>query len=659
MGATLLLLALWAVKSIAEKKVVLNANPFDAPVFAFGAIVLVSSIISKNRFDSLFQSIPLLLAILLFFVITNTIKDKKGKRMVVASLLLGAAVASLLSTLYFLNLFVLPVTAIRSRYFNSFGSSIQQIAYTLPLLAFVVYKVAKKLNFPKFKINMGEIQKDYFFLIEAGSLLLMALGLVAIVWQIIVLPQKPIVLPYAYGLQTAFATISQDASRFLASFFFGSGYGTFLADFTRFRLPAFNLEPNIWNLSFSYSSSYFLELIATTGLLGAVAFLSILVVAIKTKVNSPLFFSLFFIFVLAFLLPFSFTVVALVFIILALYSVSLTVNNDKRVFDITIVALKLGLNPFETKDKKGEGNLVLPIIFSVIVALLVVLVGYYTFTFMVSDVKFAQSLKAANANNAQATYQLQTQAIQAFPYRSDYHRIFSQINLAIANSLVSQNQKPNQQMQQNIVSLLQQAIASAKNAATLSPLTSQNLQNLSNIYRNLINVGQNADQFAILTMNQAIALDPYNPQLYIQLGGIYYQLNQYDAAQTQFQTAIKLKGDFANAYYNLGHTLEAKGNLTDALSAYQVVRQLVKDNAENLRKIESEISVLQSKVGKTETKPVAQVEQPTKNQPNLDVNTPSVTLPPQKPPIKISPPPGSASVTPSTAPKPTVTPATP
>src|SRR6185436_12741599 len=107
------------------------------------------------------------------------------------------------------------------------------------------------------------------------------------------------------------------------------------------------------------------------------------------------------------------------------------------------------------------------------------------------------------------------------PYRSDYHRIFSQVNLALANSLaasVPAGSTPSQQVQQNIVALLQQSINSGRNAVTLAPLNSINWQNLSVIYRSLINVGQNADQFSLASVNQAIALDPYNPQLYIQAG---------------------------------------------------------------------------------------------------------------------------------------------
>ena len=258
-----------------------------------------------------------------------------------------------------------------------------------------------------------------------------------------------------------------------------------------------------------------------------------------------------------------------------------------------------------------------------------------------------------------------TLKIYEFPYRSDYHRIFSQVNLALANSVASgipQGSSPSAQVQQNIVALLQQSINSGRNAVTLSPRTSANWQNLGVVYRSLINVGQNADQFALASINQAIALDPYNPNLYILAGGIYYQLGQWDQAINQFQVAIQLKQDLANSWYNLGHAYESKGDLQSALAAYQNVRQLSADNKDNVAKIDAEIAALQEKIGNAGNASASNVTPSDTDQGPLEVNQPTTDLPEQNPPIKISPPPAGKTTptpTPSGAvtPSPSVTPA--
>src|SRR3989344_6052238 len=238
--------------------------------------------------------------------------------------------------------------------------------------------------------------------------------------------------------------------------------------------------------------------------------------------------------------------------------------------------------------------------------------------------------------------------MREFPYNASYHRVFSQINLALANSLaqgIQQGSSPSAEVQRNITALLQQSINSGRNAVILAPVTSLNWQNLSQIYRSLINVGQNAEHFAIASMNQEIALDPYNPILRVQLGGIFYQLGKFDNAQNQFRVAINLKRDFANAYYNLGHALEQMGDLQSALEAYQVVKQLSRDNKQNLERIEEEIKTLEAKIGET-VKEAGEISPETEQTP-LSISTPSANLPPQKPPIKISPPPGEQSASPS------------
>ena len=56
--------------------------------------------------------------------------------------------------------------------------------------------------------------------------------------------QKPTILPYGTGFQTAFAAISQDTGRVVQGFLMGSGIGTFITDFTRFKPEAFNLNAN-------------------------------------------------------------------------------------------------------------------------------------------------------------------------------------------------------------------------------------------------------------------------------------------------------------------------------------------------------------------------------------------------------------------------------
>src|SRR6185312_17224825 len=58
--------------------------------------------------------------------------------------------------------------------------------------------------------------------------------------------QKPLILPFQTGFQTAFAAISQDNGRVAQGFFFGSGNGNYATVFSRFKLVIINADPNLW-----------------------------------------------------------------------------------------------------------------------------------------------------------------------------------------------------------------------------------------------------------------------------------------------------------------------------------------------------------------------------------------------------------------------------
>jgi len=232
--------------------------------------------------------------------------------------------------------------------------------------------------------------------------------------------------------------------------------------------------------------------------------------------------------------------------------------------------------------------------------------------------KFTLSQKTETLQNGQKTYDLLRDAIQIFPYRDDYYRLFSQVNLSLANSLttsVKPGEQPTQEMQKAVFSLLQQSINSARSSVEIAPLTVTNWTNLGKIYRSLVNVGQNAEQFSVASYQQAIKLNPYDPQNYIETGGIFYQLGQFDAAIAQFQNAATLKPDLPNAHYNLGHAYEAKGDFDNAMKEYEIVKTLTQQNEESVALINQEIEALQSNMEKakkspTEIEPIPTTQNP-------------------------------------------------
>ncbi len=666
----------YGISMVADRKMFFRGTPFDIAILLFTIIAFASAVFAVNRIDSLTAFFPFLFAVVLYFSITNLVKKENDIVFLVSALVIGALVSTLLSVFQFFNIYLLPFADTHAQGFTTYGSFLDQAIYlaiVLPLAAYLAFPLFqnngiltnKKTLLMRKDGSSGQMSRAIVFAFAAFILLI---GLLITLFELFT-TQKPLILPFATGFQTAFASISQDTT-LLKSFLLGSGFGTYLTDFTRFKSASYNLDQTLWSVTFVRSTSFFLELIATTGFLGALSFLFLVYRVIRQRVFFlPLVIAL----LAAFLLPFSPVIVTLFFVILAIFASLLALHHPNKfpTFEFHFVAFNQGLvnaTPEGATSRQHSSRFLPSVVFIVLLALVGV-VGYFTFEYLQSDMVFEQSLVAARQNKAQTTYDLQRQAISIFPYRDLYYTVFSQTNLALANSLAAsqpKNKKPDATVQNTILQLIQQSITSGRAAVSVAPETASDWNNLSSIYRSLIGFGQNADAYAIATSQQAIALDPKNPQQYINLGGIYYQLGQWDNAITQFTYAWNAKSDYANAYYNLGHAYEAKGDLNNALQAYQVVQQLVSGNKANSDKISAEIKALQNKInsqtqGNSNNAGSNQQANTNNGSQQLNVSTPPATLPSISPKAEIpgpsvSPVPSNPLPTSTVKPTSTVTP---
>ena len=649
-GVVIILLVLQAVRMLAEKSVRLRRTYFDIPVILLSLFAFFSAFLAVNRADSLIAFVPYLFAILLFFLIVNIVKDKNSLLFLMFSITIGAVLISLSAVFSFFKIYILPFPATHTQTFTPLGSLLEQNIYLILIFAISFYYLYRLLKSKSAKtkqesdgsleglsrssgMTSSEITKAVSFTVASFVILM---GVIVTTYALFKL-DKPPLLPIETGFQTAFSEISLDSGRIAQGFLFGSGIGTYAVDFSRWKQATFNQNQNLWNLTFFRSSNFALELLATTGVLGLSAFIFLFIRAIKemrASTQNKMFLSLLALFVISFLLPLSFVTQTLFFIILGLFAANqgLITKTHNRFFDIEfqLVAFKKGLIAMEAPHTKNDKNLTLPSFIVILILIMIGTMGYFGILYTVSDLAFQESLVAASQNNGSLTYQKQAKAISTFQHRDGFYRVFSQTNLALANVLASQSPRgssPSAAVQQNIITLIQQSINSARGAITIAPQTSLNWQNLSSIYRGLIGFGQNAEGFAIATAQQSINLDPNNPQQYISLGGIYYQLGQWGNAQSQFQIAISLKPDYANSHYNLGHALEQKGDLQNALQQYQIVKALVSNDKLSLEQIDKEIKTLE---GRTETG-----SKPTTTNQALNISTPPAQLPPQNPPVKI------------------------
>lgn len=173
-----------------------------------------------------------------------------------------------------------------------------------------------------------------------------------------------------------------------------------------------------------------------------------------------------------------------------------------------------------------------------------------------------------------------TLAIQQNSQVDRYHASLAQVNMALAQSLAAKKDVTDTD-KATITQLVQEAINEGKATVTLNAGRSGNWEVLGQIYRSIMPFATGADQFAVQTYSQAIALDPTNPNLRISLGGIYYALGRYDEAVDAFKLAVLAKSDYANAHYNLSVAYSAKKDYDNAIIEMNNVLALVAKDSQD------------------------------------------------------------------------------
>ena len=84
----------------------------------------------------------------------------------------------------------------------------------------------------------------------------------------------------------------------------------------------------------------------------------------------------------------------------------------------------------------------------------------------------------------------------------------------------------------------------------------------------------NAQQAAIDVYRKALELDPNFAAAHINLGTIFYNRQNYSAAEEHYRKAIECDTRYALAYFDLGNVLDETGRLAEAVERYKTAIQL-------------------------------------------------------------------------------------
>jgi tetratricopeptide (TPR) repeat protein len=79
---------------------------------------------------------------------------------------------------------------------------------------------------------------------------------------------------------------------------------------------------------------------------------------------------------------------------------------------------------------------------------------------------------------------------------------------------------------------------------------------------------------AIAAYERVLQLDPDHAAAHINLGTLYYNRQDYHAAEEHYRQALRIDARYALAHFDLGNVLDETGRLTDAVESYLTALQL-------------------------------------------------------------------------------------
>ncbi len=647
---TIVGLLVWSAKMIIEKRTVFTRSPLDIPFILMGAVLLISAFTSIDQHISLFGTegsiwpsfIPYATLVAFYFVMVSNLKTRKHVNIIISFLIGSTSIASLVAITSYFG-FYLPLDFAQIRSFSTVG-----IINSLSLMQAVVIPIAVAYAlFDKDKTTRSAATATslvmafslilinnlpaYIGLVAALAILTIGtvkvkltkaqqghtaiLGVVIMLFLVIrFVPQVAKGTLYAWIINKEPAltetqqidTPKENTLKIRPAWdiaaqaigkrpFFGTGVGTYQFVYTQLKPRYLNGTDN-WSIRYSNASSDFTETIATTGILGTLAFLVLLIAIIRlvwslliksqnTIVYLPLASASIGYVVLLFFMSSSFATFTVFFLLIGSMITLAKAYNEEHIFDVTIeiAALKNrlswlqfgtpGTEPLLKTEAtaKGTKSQLLPIILATIFLILSILILNYQIKAYRAEYFFRQSFLAARSNDGNRVVAFQQKAIQINSAIDTYHRSLSQTTLNAAINLAQQPNLTNDQ-KQLLGQLAQVAIDQGKAASGyqilplrlpgISAANVANWETLSSAYQALIGSVQGADVHATNTLSQAVALDPQNPILHTRLGSLYQGLGNLDLAQRKFEDAIIVKGDYGPAHYSLANVLiERKGEV--------------------------------------------------------------------------------------------------
>ncbi len=646
--ATSALLVLFVAKTIWEKRLKLSVSPIHIPLLIFIAVELLSlQIAGANKFTSFVsETLPFILCTFLFFLLYDllvTVRRRSQDAIPASDPTIEALESLGIAThvankdragLKIENFFILSSTILSTftlaQYFFADGLPAQ---FSLnnnfsPAGTLTGHLLVVLLGISLLGLLIAKTIKDSQSVKKYIGLPLLGLLIALHVTSVVLITPKVTQSPLSFTPVKASWVVALESIK--RSPFLGSGPGSYLNTYSLFR-PLWTNDNKYWNVRFAAASNTLLHTVTTTGLVGLLIYVILLIRLLRPLLNhlgqvrtNP-----------QILLNEHLPILALIATIFCFF-IPIGIVPTFCLF----VFLALGLSSLHDRSKSLDIDLSqkftqLPAVLIGITFAGVALILYVVGRTYAAEIEFRNASIALSQNRGLDSYNHLKSAIKYNPDSDANHTAIATTSLLLADALAKKPDLSDKE-RQTFTQLIQQAISEAKKARDINPRSSKSWESLAQIYIQITPIIKQAADWALTSLNQAIVYDPANPALYFELGTFYANIGRLPNAQQAFTNAILLKEDYANAYYNLAEVLSAQKLDKEAQAALEKVLELVDKNTSDYTTAKAKLDSLKSK-----NKPVIDRPKEASQSGELRIEKPIPTPNPSSPTIKVPEPTGA------------------
>ena len=622
----------WMIKSLLLGKFQLNFNRTNIAVATLLLVYLLSTLFSTNKYGSFWgwpqpaaeSLISAGFFAIAYFLIINLF-SKKDIITAICVFLISAFVAQIIGIFQILGVY-LPFDFAKFSSFNTIGSvgSIGFFSVISLCFAFAMMVISKKwwkiffgaeilasaaiLFLVNFSIVwwalavamvaivvIGITKRDFF----DGRWMALPMFFLAIsVFFIILSPQIP-----GFTQKTNEVFLSQQSSlkiawqALLKNPVLGSGLGTFSHDFLRFKEPSFSSTP-IWGVVFPQATSKILTDLATTGILGVLGLLAVVILSVFYGLER---------------------------LLAAKILKSEAVEEKERVKNLWIVSLGLfaALTAVVFMFFVYNANFVLGFVFFFIIGCLINIVAkeqrqyelkssskttlitafafavIFTFGFgiwalvgqrYIAEIYYNAGLSRLQAGDVDGGLGSIEQAARLNPHSDLYFRQLSLLYLSkLSSGLKDVSDSISDNQRTELQTLIANSVNASKIASDINPNNAANLINRGFIFQNLIGLVPEAQAWALQEYDAALKIDPNNPYVWMQKGNINFILAQQAAAaeknnflaeaQASLEKATGLTANYYEALYSLGLVYDVNGQKPKAIEIFTMLQSVSPDDS--------------------------------------------------------------------------------